>query len=249
MLRIVRAADFAARIPKSPRLGVEPSSGSQHSTRFCAHSSVTQILLFEQFGPQVFCASEQSATTHVEAMERSKLTVGDFMTAEPCTVGSDLSLFDAKERMSLNNIRHLLVERDGRLVGVVSSRDLSFAETLGKVDLNRTSVSEAMSRKVYMCAPTDDLAEVAREMEAHRYGCAVIVEDIVVVGIFTTTDALRALRQVLTGETSREVNPTHVRAQVGERDVHLSQMHMRVSDVLRLRGASPETAQGTFSSL
>jgi acetoin utilization protein AcuB len=46
---------------------------------------------------------------------------------------------------------------------------------------------------VYCVSPDAPLVEVAREMAEHKYGSAVVVEGPKVVGVFTTTDALRAL--------------------------------------------------------
>ena len=54
-------------------------------------------------------------------------------------------------------------------------------------------------------------------------------------GVFTTTDALRALREVLTGKTAeRAVRPTH--ADPPRRERNTLHQHMRVSDSLRAHG-------------
>jgi acetoin utilization protein AcuB len=45
--------------------------------------------------------------------------------------------------------------------------------------------------------PDTPVDEVAREMADRRYGCAVVIEGGKVVGVFTTTDALRALSELL----------------------------------------------------
>lgn len=165
------------------------------------------------------------------------------MTTEPCTVDEGLSLADAQDRMSANNIRHLLVSRDGRLVGVLSSRDVSFASSLPGVEAEKIQVGEAMSKAVYSCSKDAPLHEVAWQMEGHRWGCAVVLDGDTVVGIFTTTDALRALRQVVTGEMAEPaVTPTH-RPEIGqERD--LVKHHTRVSSSLAAHGVGPSPNQG-----
>lgn len=138
-------------------------------------------------------------------------TVGDFMTYTPCTADEGLSLLDAQDRMNANNIRHLLVTRNDHLVGVVSSRDLTFALSLPGVKAAKVTVFEAMTAAPFTCGPKANLAAVCQEMEEHRWGCAVIVDDGLVTGIFTTTDALRAVRALATGEMVEPmVKPTHI---------------------------------------
>lgn len=126
-------------------------------------------------------------------------TVADYMTKLPATVAPDLSLADAQERMYVNNIRHLVVEREGLVVGVISTRDVVVAAALEGIDPAKTSVAAAMVKSPYTCSPETSLVDVALEMEANKYGCAIVVEAGEAVGLFTTTDALRALRSVVTG--------------------------------------------------
>lgn len=138
-------------------------------------------------------------------------TVGDFMTYTPCTADEGLSLVDAQDRMNANNIRHLLVTRNDHLVGLLSSRDITFALSLPGVKPEKLTVFHAMTTAPFTCGPKAALAEVCKEMEQHRYGCAVIVDDGLVTGIFTTTDALRAVRALATGEKVEPMTkPTHI---------------------------------------
>lgn len=120
-------------------------------------------------------------------------SIRHFMTSSPYTIGQEQSLEKAHELMREHGIRHLLVLVAGKLVGLVSQRDLHMIETLRDVDQQNTTVGEAMSQDVYCVEPSAALFEVAREMAEHKYGSAVVCERGRVVGVFTTTDALRAL--------------------------------------------------------
>jgi CBS domain-containing protein len=122
-----------------------------------------------------------------------KPTVDQYMTVSPVVIGSDRSLADAHRIMRERGIRHLPVIEGGRLVGVVSQRDLYLAETLRGVDQETDSVREAMAAEPYAVAPGAPLDEVAAAMADRKLGCALVVDRGSVIGVFTTVDALRAL--------------------------------------------------------
>jgi acetoin utilization protein AcuB len=131
-----------------------------------------------------------------------KHTVSQFMTRAPYTVGVDQSLSVAHRIMRAHDLRHLPVLSDGRLVGLISERDLALVEALRRLDLDKATVDKAMVREPYSVAPDASLVEVARAMASCRHGSAVVVEAGAVIGIFTTVDALLALAYVL-GEGER----------------------------------------------
>ncbi|MCL2723808.1 MAG: CBS domain-containing protein [Polyangiaceae bacterium] len=119
--------------------------------------------------------------------------MSDVMTEQPVTVGREQSLSTAHEMMREHHCRHLPVLERGDLVGVVTQRDLYFLETIAGADLDADKVDDAMSTDAYAVSPDATLEEVAKEMAAHKYGCAVVMERGRVIGIFTATDALRVL--------------------------------------------------------
>jgi acetoin utilization protein AcuB len=124
-------------------------------------------------------------------------TVDRYMTANPVVISSDRTLAEAHRLMRDKKIRHLPVVDDGRLVGVVSQRDLYLLETLHTVSPDAERVREAMTAEPYTVAPDAALEQVALQMAEHKYGSAIVLERGVVVGLFTTVDALRALAGVL----------------------------------------------------
>ena len=120
-------------------------------------------------------------------------TIRRFMTVAPVVVKRTRTLADAHRIMRERNIRHLPVVDRGTLVGVVSQRDLYLVETLMGVDPTAETVVEAMSGEPFTVGPEAPLDAVAAEMAKHKYGSAVVVDRGAIVGLFTTTDALRAL--------------------------------------------------------
>lgn len=135
----------------------------------------------------------------------SELTVEHFMTHAPHTIGHDQPLSEAHRLMREHGIRHLPVLDRGKLVGVLSLRDLHFFETLADVDPDRICVSEAMSTDTYTVGPRTTLRRVAAEMADHRYGSVVVVDKERVIGILTTVDGMRALSLLLSEQRKERV--------------------------------------------
>jgi len=127
----------------------------------------------------------------------AQINVEHYMTRSPYTIGQEQTLAAAHDLMRIHQIRHLPVLHGGRVVGMVSMRDLHLVETLPDVNPEHITVEDAMTGDPYRVAPQASLCEVAREMAEKRLGSAIVVEGNKVVGVFTTVDALTALADVL----------------------------------------------------
>jgi CBS domain-containing protein len=77
-------------------------------------------------GDVVGVVTETDLTRRVmaEGMNPEQTPVGRVMTTPILKVGTEATLLDANDLMAQRGVRHLGVERDGRLVGLVSVRDL-----------------------------------------------------------------------------------------------------------------------------
>lgn len=128
-------------------------------------------------------------------------TVSEIMRPEFVSLELSDKLDFAQQIMQLGRFRHLPVLLQGRLVGIVSSRDL-LAASLSKVlqlarerqlsFLGMVEVEEVMTRDVQTVPPETTLEEAARLLLRHKIGCLVVVkEDDVPVGLVTETDLLR----------------------------------------------------------
>lgn len=117
--------------------------------------------------------------------------VGEYMVRSPKVATPEMPVEEALDFMKELRIRHLPVVQNKRLIGLVSERDLLAARA------RNAKVHEIMADRVYVVRSTTPLSEVAGEMADNKYGSAVIVDQHNhVVGIFTTTDALRALAEL-----------------------------------------------------
>src|SRR5262249_21475810 len=124
-------------------------------------------------------------------------TIGKFMTPMPHSIGANQTMAEAHVMMRNHGVRHLPVLDGGRMVGIVSERDLHLAETLKHIDPKAVRVDEAMTLDPYAVGPHALLRKVAEEMAERKHGSAVVQQGGKVVGIFTTVDALRALASLL----------------------------------------------------
>jgi len=131
------------------------------------------------------------------------MRVQDVMSTKVVTIGPRQPLAEAHRIMNAEGVRHLPVVEGGRLLGLLTQRDLHLVETLEAVEPDEVLVEEVMVRDVYVVDPDASLPEVLREMERRRFGSAVVVRGEQPVGMFTTSDALRALRSVLEEQEER----------------------------------------------
>ncbi len=124
-------------------------------------------------------------------------TISKYMTTLPHTIGADQTLAKANKMMAELRVRHLPVLSGGRLVGIVTDRDLKLVESFKDVNPEEILVEEAYSPDPYIASPESSLADVCDQMAAHKYGCALVCDNNKLVGIFTWVDALNALNQLL----------------------------------------------------
>ena len=112
-------------------------------------------------------------------------------------VAADAPVNEVIQQMKQARLGCALVLDDGKLVGIVSQRDLLLIESLPGVNPAEVPVEDAMTRDVFVVDSATPLAKVAAEMADRRRGSAVVMHDDRVVGVFTVTDACRVLARPL----------------------------------------------------
>jgi acetoin utilization protein AcuB len=125
-------------------------------------------------------------------------SISKYMTTTPHTVESSITLAAASKLMQAHGIRHLPVMTGEVLLGVITDRDIKFAESFSIVDPESVTVYGAMNEELYSVSPETPLDEVVATMAEKKYGSAIVVQNKHVVGVFTTVDACRALSELLT---------------------------------------------------
>lgn len=128
------------------------------------------------------------------------------MTANPITVSSETSVADAYELLLKNKVRRLPVVDNGKLVGIVTDKELqqltpSKATTLSIYEINyllaKTKVKEAMTNNVYTTTPDALLEEAAVIMRDHKVSALPVLDGEKLVGIITETNIFDAFTDLL----------------------------------------------------
>jgi CBS domain-containing protein len=124
------------------------------------------------------------------------------MQREVASVRSDERLDFVDDVMALGRVRHMPVVDGGKLVGIVTQRDLLAASLSRALDfdarerrtfLRSVEVGEVMSRKPITVGPKAKLSEAAQLLLRHKIGCLPVVgPDGEALGLLTETDLLRA---------------------------------------------------------
>ena len=121
-------------------------------------------------------------------------TLDRYMTRHPHSIRVDENIVTAQRLMSSLGVRHLPVLDGGTLVGILSDRDLKLAQSPGPRPLK---VSDICVDEPYAIDIDTSISIVAAEMAEKRIGSAIVLENGRIAGIFTATDACRALADVL----------------------------------------------------
>lgn len=139
--------------------------------------------------------------------------VRDRMSAEPITIKPDTPFQDALKLMHEHQFRRLpVVDKSGKLVGIVSERDLLYASpspatSLSVWELNyllsKLEVEEIMTKDVVSVTPDTPLEDAAHVIADHKIGGVPVVdENNHVVGVITETDIFKTFVEMFGGGES-----------------------------------------------
>lgn len=123
------------------------------------------------------------------------MLVRDVMHSPVITVSPGVTIEEANTLMWEQGIRHLPVVEDGRVVGILTDRDLRLATSeLSPTPLSpQARVEEVMTTPVFTTDPLDPVEEAARVMRDRKIGCLPVLDGRKLVGIITGIDLLDAL--------------------------------------------------------
>ncbi len=137
------------------------------------------------------------------------MRVGEKMTREVITISPKERVMVAKHILDEKRIRHLPVVSDGKLVGIITDRDIrrnlpSPTHSLGIHELSylldKLQVQMVMTRQVISVTPETSIEAAANLLVAHKIGGLPVLDGERLVGIITEIDLLKALLEREQGE-------------------------------------------------
>ena len=133
------------------------------------------------------------------------LTTNDLMTIDPDIVSPETSLREVVALMNKRNSRQLPVVRDGKLIGIITDRDVRLAVNSPLLTndpaerialLDHFTAENCMTRHPKTVTPDTPIHKVAQILSAYKYGALPVVEDDQLMGIITVTDLLNQMALV-----------------------------------------------------
>jgi acetoin utilization protein AcuB len=124
------------------------------------------------------------------------------MTPFPYSIDIDAGLTQAMHMMQEHKIRHLPVMEQGKLVSVLTDRDIKMAldPSVGLPPREQLTVRNACVIDAYIVNTNAPLDRVLLEMAERHIGSALVVKEQRLAGIFTASDACRFLGDLLSAQ-------------------------------------------------
>jgi len=164
------------------------------------------------------------------------MLVGERMSHPIISIAPDMPVHDALDMFKRERIRRAPVVKEGKLVGIVSDKDLlnaspSPASSLSIWEMNyllsKITVSEVMTRKVRTVAEDTPIEEAARIMADNKIGGLPVLRDGHVVGIITETDLFKIFLEFM-GAREKGVRVT---ALIDEKPGQLAKITNAIAEV------------------
>lgn len=134
-------------------------------------------------------------------MQPIYILVNEFTTPDPVTAHEDMTIEELRQLMERHGIRHLPVLRGDAVVGIVSDRDVRLAAGLSVAEKLQIRAADIMAPDPLTVSADMPLDKVAYAMSEGKVGSVIVNdEEGHFLGIFTATDALNALIEIIRGE-------------------------------------------------
>jgi acetoin utilization protein AcuB len=130
--------------------------------------------------------------------------VGSVMTPFPYSVDTDDTIAEVERLMTEHHIRHIPVQQDGRVVGIISQRDVYrlLERFLPHAEKAQIRARDIMIDEPYIVTFDAPLNEVALELAKRHIGSAIVLHHDKLGGILSATDICRILAEIFEAEFS-----------------------------------------------
>jgi CBS domain-containing protein len=136
----------------------------------------------------------------------AKSTVREAMTASPRSIESGETVVAAARIMASQDVGSLPVVENGKLVGMVTDRDLVLHVLAKGLDPTKVSVAEVGSESPVVASPGESLDAALQRMAQEQVRRLPVVDDGELVGILAQADVARTAQPSSTGEMVEQIS-------------------------------------------
>ncbi len=133
-------------------------------------------------------------------------SIRDLMTSSPATAEPSSTVADVAQIMAQEDVGPVPIVEGGRLVGLVTDRDLVIRVIAEGRDPNSTTIGEIASADLVTVQPDSDLNEALQLMAQNQVRRLPVVEGDQLVGIVAQADVARAADEESTGEVVQQIS-------------------------------------------
>ena len=133
-------------------------------------------------------------------------SVKDAMTSDVRTATPSQSLTDVAQLMKQEDVGSVPVVEDGRLIGMLTDRDIVVRGIADGSDPHAIHVGDIASRDLVTVRPDDDLDEALRLMAQHQVRRLAVVEDGTLVGVLAQADVAHEAKDKAVGQVVEEIS-------------------------------------------
>lgn len=130
-------------------------------------------------------------------MVNTNVHISELMSGYPIVAKENDRVDKLGQLMRRNEIRHVPIVRDDKVVGLVCERDIKVIAGLPPEHRELLQASDIMARDLVTVLETDSIEEVASKMADHKVGSVIVTDQFgKLAGVFTTVDALNTLVEI-----------------------------------------------------
>ena len=133
-------------------------------------------------------------------------SINEVMTRDVSACEPNATVAEAAKVMAQEDVGPVPIVEDGRLIGIVTDRDIVVRVVAEGRDPNATTVNEIASTELVTVSPDDDLDEALNLLAEHQVRRLPVVEGDRLVGIVAQADIARLGKDKTTGEVVEEIS-------------------------------------------
>lgn len=121
----------------------------------------------------------------------STLKIREAMITDLVTISHNTSIYEAAKKMRDSKIGSIIVTKNGKVVGIVTERDLVRRVLAEYPDPQTISITNIMTTQVISISPEEDIADAAHPMRKKGIRRLTVIQEGKLVGIITTNDLIK----------------------------------------------------------